>query len=100
MLDRLPIATLIALRAQARHLDADLEAAINSRLASGTGQAVSGLAEPDRLLSVEETAKIAGVTRVWLYRHAAQLPFTRRLSPKALRFSSAGLQRWLASRRP
>jgi hypothetical protein len=56
--------------------------------------------EPDRLLTAEDAARRLGTTPRWLYRHARQLPFTRRLSRKALRFSEAGLARYLASRRP
>ena len=41
-----------------------------------------------------------GVTVTWLYRHAGKLLFARRLSLKALRFSEAGLHRWLAGRTP
>lgn len=53
----------------------------------------------DRMLDVEEAAALLGVTKRWLYRHAKQLPFTRPISPKILRFSEAGIRRWLASRR-
>lgn len=53
----------------------------------------------DHLLNPEETATRLGVTVRWLYRHAKQLPFTRRLSRKALRFSEQGLQCWLAPKR-
>ena len=52
----------------------------------------------DQLLTVDEAAKILGVDRTWLYRHADTLPFTRRLTAGTLRFSSAGLQRWVATR--
>jgi hypothetical protein len=50
---------------------------------------------PDRLMNVTDAAKRMGVTPQWLYRHATQLPFTRRLSAKVLRFSEAGLARYL-----
>lgn len=53
----------------------------------------------DRLLAPEEVASRLGVTVTWLYRHAARLPFTRRLSRKALRFSERGLDRWQAQKR-
>lgn len=53
----------------------------------------------DRLLTPEETAERLGVTPRWLYRHARQLPFTRRLSRKALRFSEAGLRRYQAAKK-
>jgi excisionase family DNA binding protein len=54
--------------------------------------------EDDRLLTVEEAAKLLGVTPRWLYRHAGRLPFARRLSRKALRFSEAGIGRYVATR--
>ncbi len=54
----------------------------------------------DRLLTPEEAAAALRVTPRWLYRHAQRLPFTRRLSRKALRFSEAGLRRWRAAHRP
>ncbi len=52
----------------------------------------------DRLLSPEEAARRLGVTLRWLYRHAKHLPFTRRLSRKALRFSAEGLEKYLRQR--
>lgn len=61
--------------------------------------AASATSDNDRLLSVREAAEILKVTPQWLYRHARHLPFSRRLSRKALRFSEAGLRRWAASRR-
>ena len=56
--------------------------------------------ETDRLLTPEETATILGQSIRWIYRHAAKLPFTRRISRKNLRFSEAGLRRWLATKKP
>jgi len=53
----------------------------------------------DRMLTADEAAPILGVAPKWLYRNAPRLPFARRLSPKAIRFSEAGLHRWLAARR-
>jgi len=64
-----------------------------------TANGVRDLPEKDQLLNPEEAATRLGVTVKWLYRHAKQLPFTRRLSRKALRFSEQGLQRWLAAKR-
>lgn len=54
--------------------------------------------ESDRLLTAQEAATILGVTPRYMYVHAATLPFTRRLSRKALRFSEAGLRRWTGRR--
>jgi len=53
----------------------------------------------DRLLTPNQAATLLGVTIKWLYRHAHSLPFTRRLSRKALRFSESALQQWLKTRR-
>jgi predicted DNA-binding transcriptional regulator AlpA len=52
----------------------------------------------DRLLTPQEAAQMLGVTRTWLYRRSHKLPFTRRLSRKILRFSEAGIRRYLATR--
>ena len=51
---------------------------------------------PDRLLTVHEAAARLGVSRRYVYQHAVSYPFTRRLSPKVLRFSERGVERWLA----
>ena len=53
----------------------------------------------DRSLTPEEAATMPNVTVDWLYRHSAELPFTRKLSRKCLRFSEAGLKRYLSTRR-
>jgi predicted DNA-binding transcriptional regulator AlpA len=66
---------------------------------NGKRVSVTTLSPGDRLLTVEETAPLLGVAPRWLYRHANGLPFTRHLSRKALRFSEAGLRRWLETRR-
>ncbi|MGH2367195.1 MAG: helix-turn-helix transcriptional regulator [Chloroflexota bacterium] len=50
---------------------------------------------PDRLLTVEEAAAVLSVSKRWLYSHAGRLPFARHLSHRALRFSEAGLRRWI-----
>ena len=66
--------------------------------AGATSRAVER-SDQDRMLDVEEAAALLGVTPRWLYRHARELPFTRPISRKIVRFSRAGIQRWLASRR-
>ena len=78
---------------------AAVQAALAARLlASPNGQPPDATAE-DRLLTPKEAADTLRVTLPWIYRHAKRLPFTRRLSRKALRFSEAGLRRWQAARR-
>jgi predicted DNA-binding transcriptional regulator AlpA len=56
--------------------------------------------ENDRLVTPEQAAEILGQNVQWVYRHASQWSFTRRLSRKSLRFSEAGLRRWLATKKP
>ena len=56
-------------------------------------------AEKDTLLTAAQTAALIGVNIRWLYRHAAKLPFARRISRNNLRFSEAGLRRWLAAKK-
>jgi len=53
----------------------------------------------DRLLDAEETARVLSVSPDWLYRQARKLPFTRKLGPKMIRFSSQGIQKYLATRK-
>jgi len=50
----------------------------------------------DYLLDVEAAAHRLGVSKDYLYRHHAELPFARRMG-KALRFSSAGIQDYLGA---
>ena len=57
------------------------------------------LNDQDRLLDADEAAKLLSVSEDWLYRHAKILPFTRKLGPKMLRFSSLGIQKYLATRK-
>ena len=61
-------------------------------------EAMNGHKEDDRLLDAEEAAKVLSVSSDWLYRHAKRLPFTRKLGPKMLRFSSQGIQKWLQAK--
>jgi predicted DNA-binding transcriptional regulator AlpA len=53
----------------------------------------------DRLLTADEVAKALGVTKRWVQRRARRLPFARRLSEHAVRYSESGLKRWMANRR-
>ena len=60
---------------------------------------VSSIREEDRLLTTDEAAKVLSVSPDWLYRKASKLPFTKKLGPKMLRFSSQGIQKYLAARK-
>jgi hypothetical protein len=49
----------------------------------------------DRLLTPEDAAARLGVGVRWLYRHADQFTFTRRLTRKCLRFAERGLTAYI-----
>jgi excisionase family DNA binding protein len=78
---------------------AAVQAALAVRLVVPSRPAPVTPAETDRLLTPAEAATMLGVAVPWLYRHANRLPFTRRLSRRTLRFSEAGVKRWLSTRR-
>jgi predicted DNA-binding transcriptional regulator AlpA len=52
----------------------------------------------DHLLTADEVAKALGVTRRWVQRRARRLPFARRISEHAVRYSESGLKRWMGNR--
>jgi len=74
---------------------AALQTALAARLITGSSPGQ----EQEDLLTPGKAAALLTVSVDWMYRHAAGLPFTRRLSRKALRFSRAGLLKWRAGRR-
>ena len=53
----------------------------------------------DALLTATEVADRLGVAKRWVYAHASELPFARRLGEGTLRFDPRGLDRWLKTRR-
>src|SRR5688572_10339304 len=70
---------------------ASLQVVLLARLVSANGpRSAPPPVGPDHLLTSDEAAQALGVTPRWLYRHARNLPFARRLSRKVLRFSEAG----------
>lgn len=52
----------------------------------------------DRLLDAEAAAKLLSVSIEWLYHNSHDLPFTRKLGRKMLRFSYLGIQKYLSGR--
>ena len=57
-----------------------------------------GHPDEDRLLSPAEAAERLGVRRRWILEHADEIPGSRRLSRKTIRFSERALSRYLAGR--
>jgi predicted DNA-binding transcriptional regulator AlpA len=55
-------------------------------------------ADTDRLLTAEAVAHLLGVTKRWVQRRARRLPFARRISVRSVRYSEAGLRRWMTNR--
>jgi predicted DNA-binding transcriptional regulator AlpA len=51
----------------------------------------------DRLLTVGQVAERLGLSPGYVYKQSRYWNFTRKLGPKALRFSEAGLERWMNS---
>ena len=51
---------------------------------------------PERLLTAGEAAERLGVSPRWL-RGRGRLPFARQLSPRVVRYSEQGLERWAST---
>lgn len=89
------LAEVAALQAHA----AALSNALSLRLLGDACGGTSGRESAERLLSVREAAERLGMSVDWMYRHARQLPFTRRVGTRTVKFDAAGLDRWVAQRR-
>lgn len=66
--------------------------------AAAPGPSTNGSQGSGRLLTADQVADRLGVDRRWVYRHADDWSFARRLSPNTLRFDERGLERWMESR--
>lgn len=51
--------------------------------------------DEDRLLTIDQVAHRLAVSKDWVYRNGNRLTFTRKLGMKLVRYSEAGLQKWL-----
>jgi predicted DNA-binding transcriptional regulator AlpA len=94
-----PLSAVPQLLAQIAAIQATLAARLARASVESDESARTQAPESERLLAPLEAAALLGVTVSWLYRHAGRLPFARRLSRKALRFSESGLRRWLATKK-
>jgi predicted DNA-binding transcriptional regulator AlpA len=107
MLAALPAERLPALLTEvaAHHLRlAAISNALSARLIAGsaiTAARVSSGPEisPDTV-DVREAARLLHMSPSWIYRQAKKLPFAHRVGGRALRFSRAGIEKYLATRRP
>lgn len=91
--EQVPAADLPALLEAVEGLKARLWLRLTRPEPNGNGR--KGEAEPDRLLTVEDVAEILSADVRYVYDHADGWPFTRRPSPRTLRFSERALYRWL-----
>jgi hypothetical protein len=53
----------------------------------------------DQWITITEASKHICRSRKWFYRRADELPFIKRISPKALLVSRQGLDRWIERQR-
>jgi predicted DNA-binding transcriptional regulator AlpA len=95
-LDRIP--GLLARIASEQAALAALQTALAARLVTAP-EAGTAREPEDRLLTAADVATALGVTIRWVQRRARRLPFARKLSEHAIRYSEAGLRRWMAHRR-
>ena len=59
----------------------------------------STTSKSDELLDVAEAAHRLGISKDYLYRHHARLPFTRRMG-RGLRFSALGIEKYIRQHCP
>jgi predicted DNA-binding transcriptional regulator AlpA len=93
--DRIP--GLLAQIAAEQSALAALQTALAARLVTAPDSGTRPEAG-DRLLTAADVATALGVTVRWVQRRARRLPFARKLSEHAIRYSEAGLRRWMAYR--
>src|SRR5262245_5539487 len=91
------IPALVAALASEQATLSALQAVLSARLLSAR-DAAHAEAE-DRLLTADQVAAVLGVPKRWVQRRARRLPFARMISDHAVRYSAAGLKRWLEHRR-
>jgi predicted DNA-binding transcriptional regulator AlpA len=60
-------------------------------------KAFANRSSEDRLVDIEEAAKMLCVSTDWLYHERKRLPFAKKIGRKQLRFSVQGMRRWIDS---
>lgn len=53
---------------------------------------------PDSLVDIEEAAKLLKISKSWIYKNSATLPFIVRPNGRSLRFSTRGIAKFLQQR--
>ena len=95
--DRIP--ALVAELASEQSVLSALQGALTVRLLVSQADAAKRPEPSDRLMTAEEVATALGVTQRWVQRRARRLPFARRISDHAIRYSESGLKRWMSNRK-
>lgn len=90
-LDGLPAEAIPALVGEAASLHARLLARL---MASGQDGKPDS---PERLLSVDEAARMLQVSKSWLYKRTARLPFVVKVGSRVC-YSEAGIRAWIRRR--
>jgi hypothetical protein len=67
-------------------------------MALGHRRSESLLHDDDGLVDVHKAAEYLSVSKAWLYKNSARLPFALKVGG-ALRFDRRGMRRWLESQR-
>jgi hypothetical protein len=76
-----------------------LQGLLTARLLQAHLPSRGAASDEDRLMTADEVAATLGVPKRWVQRRARRLPFARLISAHAVRYSAAGLKRWLEHRR-
>jgi hypothetical protein len=72
----------------------ELEQVRYTAIARLSGPATTSIRDGDRLVPVEEAADRLGISTDYLYRHADEYPFTRRIGGRLL-FSTSGIGQFI-----
>jgi excisionase family DNA binding protein len=92
--DAVPVDKIPAVLAQLAAVQSTLAARL---LQNGNGTTQDPKASAGKLLTVQEAAERTGMSKDWLYRNSSKLPFVVKVG-RSLRFSEAGLEKWIRSR--
>ena len=93
------ITALVAELASEQSALSALQGVLTVRLLVSQADAVTRPEPSDTLMPTEAVATALGVTQRWVQRRARRLPFARRISEHAIRYSESGLRRWMSNRK-
>jgi hypothetical protein len=77
-----------------------LEGELLARLLADNANSQPNAPEGDRLLGIDEAARLLSVSKSFLYHRAARLGLTRKLSSGTVRFSLQACQKYIRQSRP